>query len=97
MAVRRDLLRPSRDSDSGFSTALREPVVPMVRASVCRNNAMTSRITATPMIAWLVPSPSSPAPAARRCAAKGFDRSARLVLDARKPNSPFTEDATQNS
>jgi hypothetical protein len=34
-------------------------------------------ITAPTMIAWTEPSPSSPAPAARRCAASGLDRSVR--------------------
>jgi hypothetical protein len=38
---------------------------------------MTSNITATAMIAWLALSPSSPAPAAHRCAASGLDRSVR--------------------
>lgn len=32
---------------------------------------------ASPMIAWSAPSPSSPAPAARRYAALGLDRSVR--------------------
>src|SRR6201993_4903704 len=34
-------------------------------------------ITAPTIIAWTEPSPSSPAPAARRCAASGLDRSVR--------------------
>jgi hypothetical protein len=34
-------------------------------------------IRARSMIAWTAPSPSSPAPSARRCAALGLDRSAR--------------------
>jgi len=34
-------------------------------------------ITAPTMIAWTEPSPSSPAPAAHRCAASGLDRSVR--------------------
>jgi len=34
-------------------------------------------ITAVAMIAWSAPSPSSPAPAARRYAALGLDRSVR--------------------
>jgi len=37
----------------------------------------TIDITAPTMIAWSEPSPSSPAPAARRCAASGLDRSVR--------------------
>jgi len=37
----------------------------------------TTDITATAIIAWSAPSPSSPAPAARRCAALELDRSAR--------------------
>jgi hypothetical protein len=38
---------------------------------------MTNGITATVMIARRAPSPSSPAPAARRFAASGLDRSVR--------------------
>jgi hypothetical protein len=38
---------------------------------------MTMDIAVLSMIAWSAPSPSSPAPAARRCAALGLDRSAR--------------------
>jgi len=37
----------------------------------------TTDITATAIIAWSAPSSSSPAPAARRCAALELDRSAR--------------------
>jgi hypothetical protein len=37
----------------------------------------TADITAAVMIAWSAPSPSSPAPAARRYAALGLDRSVR--------------------
>jgi hypothetical protein len=59
-------------------------------------------IAAASIIAWAASSPSSPAPAARRCAALGLDRSMRpsklvdraadaLVLDAPKRKSTFTE------
>ena len=50
-----------------------------VRRAFSGNNAMTRtiNITATAMIAWLVPSPSSPAPAAHRNAASRLDRSLR--------------------
>ena len=62
----------------------------------------TIDITAPTMIAWPEPSPSSPAPAARRCAASGLDRSARpsnvvghavdATIQCRKtPTSTFTE------
>jgi hypothetical protein len=62
----------------------------------------TIGIAVAPMIAWHASSPSSPAPAARRCAALGLDRSMRpsklvdraadaLVLDAPKRKSTFTE------
>jgi hypothetical protein len=37
----------------------------------------TTDITTTAIIAWSAPSPSSPAPAARRCAALELDRSPR--------------------
>jgi hypothetical protein len=37
----------------------------------------TIDITASSMIAWSAPSPSSPAPSARRSAALGLDRSMR--------------------
>ena len=37
----------------------------------------TTDIAAEIIIAWSALSPSSPAPAARRCAASGLDRSAR--------------------
>ena len=37
----------------------------------------TTDTTATPMIAWPAPSPSSPAPSARRYAALGLDGSVR--------------------
>src|SRR5579872_5846828 len=49
------------------------------RRAVSRNDArmITPDITAPTMIAWTEPSPSSPAPAARRCAASGLDRSVR--------------------
>jgi hypothetical protein len=40
-------------------------------------NAKNLSIAATRMIAWSAPSPSSPAPLARRYAALGLDRSAR--------------------
>src|SRR5213082_923272 len=57
---------------------------------------------ATPMIAWPAPSPSSPAPSARRYAALGLDRSVRpskladrvadgRVLHVRERKSTFTE------
>jgi len=63
---------------------------------------MTNAITATRMMARRALSPSSPAPAARRFAASGLDRSVRpskivhhavddLFLDPEIPNSPFTE------
>lgn len=44
-----------------------------------RNGAMRRKtdIAATPMVAWSAPSPSSPAPSARRFAALGLDRSVR--------------------
>src|SRR6516225_4442946 len=47
--------------------------------SASRNGALmiATDITAPTMIAWTEPSPSSPAPAARRCAASGLDRSLR--------------------
>ena len=62
----------------------------------------TIDITAPTMIAWSEPSPSSPAPAARRCAASGLDRSVRPskvvghAVDAtsqylKNPTSTFTE------
>jgi hypothetical protein len=62
----------------------------------------TIDITATTMIAWSEPSPSSPAPAARRYAASGLDRSVRPskvvghAVDAtsqylKNPTSTFTE------
>ena len=62
----------------------------------------TTDTTATPMIAWPAPSPSSPAPSARRYAALGLDRSVRpsklahRAADAScsmygKPKSIFTE------
>src|SRR5262249_62383796 len=55
--------------------AVRHPL----RRAVSRNGALmiATDITAPTMIAWTEPSPSSPAPAARRCAASGLDRSVR--------------------
>jgi hypothetical protein len=64
-------------------------------------------IVARPMIAWSAPSPSSPAPAARRCAALGLDRSARpskladhaadaAVSMDRNENPPSQKSLTQN-
>src|ERR1700747_830757 len=55
--------------------AVRHPL----RRAVSRNAALmiAPDITAPTMIAWPEPSPSSPAPAARRCAASGLDRSVR--------------------
>ena len=62
---------------------------------------MTNGITASMMMARRAPSPSSPAPTARRFAASGLDRSVRpskivrqcrrRFLDPGKPDSPFTE------
>jgi hypothetical protein len=62
----------------------------------------TTDITAKSMIALRAHSPSSPAPAARRCAALGLDRSVppsklahhaadALVWMLEKPRSTFTE------
>jgi hypothetical protein len=45
-------------------------------------------ITAPTMIAWTEPSPSSPAPAARRCAASGLDRSVRPSKVSAMPSMP---------
>jgi hypothetical protein len=42
-----------------------------------KHRGNTASIAATPMIAWSAPSPSSPAPLARRCAALGLDCSVR--------------------
>src|SRR5215831_7438220 len=55
--------------------AVRHPL----RRAVSWNGALmiTTDITAPTMIAWTEPSPSSPAPAARRCAASGLDSSVR--------------------
>src|SRR6516162_11299931 len=55
------------------------PVCHSVQRAFSRNSPMTTTtdITATAIIAWSAPSPSSPAPAARRCAALELDRSAR--------------------
>jgi hypothetical protein len=61
-----------------------------------------SGIAARSIVAWRAPSPSSPAPAARRFAASGLDRSVRPSkhaaraadapsLDVREPKSTFTE------
>jgi len=68
---------------------------------------MMNDITALSMVAWPAPSPSSPAPAARRCAALGLDRSARpsklvdRAADAavsmdRNENPPSQKSLTQN-
>src|SRR5215475_15494894 len=55
--------------------AVRHPL----RRAVSWNGALmiATDITAPTMIAWTEPSPSSSAPAARRCAASGLDRSVR--------------------
>jgi len=64
-------------------------------------------IAARKMIAWAARSPSSPAPAARRCAASGLDRSVRpsKVVDraddasvsmCQNGNSPSQKPHTQN-
>jgi hypothetical protein len=62
-------------------------------------------IAAAPIVAWPAPSPSSPAPAARRCAASGLDRSVRpskLVVRAAAAgtsmysNPPSQKSLTQN-
>ena len=47
---------------------------------------MVVRIAAARMIARWARSPSSPAPAARRCAALGLDRSARPSKQATVPS-----------
>jgi hypothetical protein len=50
-----------------------------------------------PMIAWSAPSPSSPAPAARRCAALGLDRSARPgKLTNRATDAAVSMDQNEN-
>ena len=55
-----------------------EPIRDPVRRALSGNHAMTiTAIAAASMIAWSASSPSSPAPAARRCAALGLDRSMR--------------------
>ena len=64
-------------------------------------------IAAASMIAWSASSPSSPAPAARRCAALGLDRSMRPSKPAAvptiaslsmnlKPNQPSQKLSTQS-
>jgi hypothetical protein len=68
---------------------------------------MTVGIAVTFMIAWSASSPSSPAPAARRCAALGLDRSMRpsklltVPADAvfsmyQNGNPPSQKSLTQN-
>src|SRR6266568_2387366 len=56
-----------------------EPVCYSVWRTLSGNGTKmrTTDTTATPMIAWPAPSPSSPAPSARRYAALGLDRSVR--------------------
>ena len=67
---RRDALAAQRRVDRRHGT-VRNPV----RRALSRNDAMTTpSIAVTSMIAWFASSPSSPAPAARRCAALGLDR-----------------------
>src|SRR6266540_5843555 len=72
------------------------------RISAMMKSAGQPGIADGTMIAWLAPSPSSPAPSARRYAALGLDRSLRpskladraarrLVLDVSKCKSAFTE------
>src|SRR5215211_8953145 len=78
-----------------------EPVRRPVRHTLSRLSTM-SGIAARSIVAWRAPSPSSPAPAARRSAASGLDRSVRPSkpaaraadapsLDVREPKSTFTE------
>lgn len=68
----------------------------------------TTDIATSAMIAWLAPSPSNPAPAARRNAALGLDRSLRpskvvnRASDAFRSmyanqNPPSQKSLTQNS